>query len=1693
MNPKPFYRRTTLTEPHSPKTTNAGGNAAGVTSSNGSAHQNPVNGGSSDRRAKSRLLPTSGTDNLLKPPTPAWKLTRLSSGTQLHRRPPSIQGRAASPLQAPQHVARLKKEVIGRRTDLSPAPSRPPRGLAQHSLGVSQPTLLLNPAPAQRVGLEHQRIAGAFQPGNDKRKSPVLNRPTRPSKGNLIAPDAGAAPQSSPRSGTLGVGRHKIVLDVKRSTRQAAERRQLLEALPSTNKVTPEDTVRRYKELCEALGQTPQDAWIAAVLEGANEAKVLPGPTCSSGPPAEVGLNAGRRDKVASPTGDPRDYGRRKRVSSNAASLRRRRSVEEERKGSSAPPSVSAPSLATQDAEDAIGVELGNGRVEKDTELYRMVAYCQHLQPYLQKMKLLRQRGKDVQEALDRFLMLCRSQPEPGKNTSKYAMTALESHANSLTDGIKELQRRNVALLLRLTEYSREVRRPLGSVGGELETAVAGQKQQQQPVDENQSETKRNENRTSLVNTPLAWNGQIPLGRSKQTASKTASVRFPSTKEPPPEYLGFLREEEGRIVQQLNEVCLQVREALTGGLAVTIADEAMLKTPLFLPSASTNHSGWLEKAQPPPPQKVAGHCVPPGGTAGPGVVTVTTSARDSVRQSRGLVARNTGGSVKGVGKKKSEAGTDDNVQTTPPERAVSEEALHRGPFVGVAPLNWMPVEEGEKNVEGANGSNNCFSSRSTGSPQLVLGGGRRYFSLYAPPPKMAGGNVPVPRSKSTSACNATRKVSLGGRTRSATKAAPTTRTTMKQGRNKAPPQFGTASGVTDATDAILAAHIKEAGETWEAIKGLASIEAARTLPQVQLNCAGPTQGGDNDTNFPQNLMAQEEKLNEDTAITPASLNVELENTIKKPQAFSLNYKLESTAAQSPCTVSWAPDVSTENEFKKATATGGVPFLCSSVRREEQESEGVEQLQGTTDALVPLERAAALTKDANINVAMATRIQCCWRQHKARTMLRQRRRLVGESKRQRQHWHIENVMAFRLQRAFAKLVARRRWQREAMQRQYAATSVPQGDKKMADDSRTDSNKENRERPLTLRERFEQVKEIRRNLLRDAPNDNNSVSCMSSTPCSHSETVPRVEKRQKPVSEVAVKVPPLDLKSSGISTLDLERYPADTENFDVNFLNRLLRAPRPLLYVLRVMCDACPVRPASALAFLEGVEGRRSKRRSQNSCDLQTPEAEEEVGKKEKKGKCSHTQPEEDREGRAKGKKGISEKLIDHYPHQDMMDENETQWDVQSYRKLHRRLLARKAAMIKDAEARVVCPFSIHVKSLVEEDEMLHEVPLAKGFQRPFECWGTAYAFQVRVFSAAAEYAWKLIFSHTPRDDYRQRMLKTKEKQEARLKRVEQRNRKILACYCVRSEREWLKKASEDLGFIARIYFPRSSLDPNDPDFERDCRETYEDVEDFLYQCFPAVTKLERVPTFLMGAGIFFLLKSTFACTKETAEDEESSESDLLAGGVDTIHGGSLPLKVAAALYDPELPLTAEQRETIFTHEMLNLLEDLFFSSSAQSRRTDTVTNSNSNHYDGDDEEKEKNANSNNNMGGEADFSDTSEGICERVVRSLGATTRLGESVTFSVDSSLSEIHAAAPLTQRPRLRQVRTPPPEASAAKRLVKAASNKSNMNNIDSSLVGLKIVFPKGYLVDLSERLMRALFGLCTSLEACEDLDATL
>lgn len=331
-----------------------------------------------------------------------------------------------------------------------------------------------------------------------------------------------------------------------------------------------------------------------------------------------------------------------------------------------------------------------------------------------------------------------------------------------------------------------------------------------------------------------------------------------------------------------------------------------------------------------------------------------------------------------------------------------------------------------------------------------------------------------------------------------------------------------------------------------------------------------------------------------------------------------------------------------------------------------------------------------------------------------------------------------------------------------------------------------------------------------------------------------------------------VAPLPLVETGISTTQIAQYNNDSENFDLQVLHRLMRAPSTIVYLLCVLTLKNVHYPPMGYAPLR---------------DKNTPSFESLLYK-----------VRSEKDALRLSDRPITTTVRSTIPEGIYRLDNSFLIPYRQLKKLHSPFSvcvedangssSRESGEVHHTSPNTVVsmPWSPRYESYVKANELRSSHPVVKDFTRPFERWGTSNAFVRRLFTAAAIYSWKLIFSHTPHDDFKQRQLQIQEQKAARLERVDQRNRMILACYFVHSEREWLREASKDISFVGQIWNPKRSLDQNDPDLQQHAREAYEFVEDFLYQCFPTVSGLDEVPSFLLGAGIYFLVRESLNYNK-----------------------------------------------------------------------------------------------------------------------------------------------------------------------------------------------------------------------------------
>ncbi|CCD19487.1 hypothetical protein TvY486_0021850 [Trypanosoma vivax Y486] len=684
--------------------------------------------------------------------------------------------------------------------------------------------------------------------------------------------------------------------------------------------------------------------------------------------------------------------------------------------------------------------------------------------------------------------------------------------------------------------------------------------------------------------------------------------------------------------------------------------------------------------------------------------------------------------------------------------------------------------------------------------------------------------------------------------------------------------------------------------------------------------------------------------------------------------------------------------------------------------------------------------------------MANRILSCWRRYKARAVAKALRDQTARKGQLEQECQYKNIMACRLQRFFVVNYTRKCYKKSLKlhhEERRASSSCRAN-------SKAPSFNDDSSPAAAVRERFDRMREKRKSMLRDH-RDKTEVNAASSSSASQRESsLPTKSANHKSSSVIrssneqsvlkAHGVPRLHLSSSRLSTYSIENYRPESVTFSVSTLHRLMRAPKPLIYALCVMCDGYETRPETAFEILASSGWGASKGKIKND---------EKHGKDKEKTDAAGEGKSESRR-RAGSERSVKQSRKQKGERQKMDDD--VVLELQSYSAVRHFLMHREAdgVVSHGAASSPPClpalftyPLSPKVCSFVEKDEMRHYEPLTKSFSRPFEHWNVVLGLQRRIFTAAAVYAWKLIFSHTPHDDYKQRMLNTREEQEARLDRVEQRNRMILACYRVRSETEWLREASSDLNFVGYIWNPKRSLDPNDPDFERHCRETYEFVENFLYQCFPTLSNLDDVPTFLIGAGIFFLLQDTIA---KVLKENEGSEQEHSTNKITSLFSSESD-GVAC-------PMDKQQRQAVFIYELLGLIDALSnWHDCQRGSKDDTI-------------HKSKSASRHNNTGHLGDNITEWGTVLERSIRAVTSNSAIQLTTTRATNVG-SELEGRDVASYSRRLRLVGVP-------------SSNAAGTGE------EFALVLPNGFLVELSERLCRCLIGVKLDLEVCEDLNTT-
>ncbi|SCU66615.1 uncharacterized protein TEOVI_000779300 [Trypanosoma equiperdum] len=1589
-----------------------------------------------------------------------------SSGAHIRRRPPSVPDRAVSPHFATPVLSTLWRDMVEHRTDPSPAPrcSRKRRSTTSATAPLAR-----MPSAVLRGSGEQSRGKAVGQIIEEVGRARSLRRVTNDRKGgSLLSMHAtntfnGQRHLLSPVKGSLGTARPPIVLDAKQNTRSRSMRMKLQEVTPSNNDEMRKEVVSCYRKLCEEVGQSPQESWIAAVLGEKTDI------TSDSNVGLPIGDRSTANDSVcasASASGRNIDLSLKRMPSGPALSAKSQSSVEgrQKSKGTSkiqGCSTVKAPSIASTTK----FTNLASGaNVLRDESLRRMIAYCDHLRPYSSKMEQLKQRRQDVRESLNRFLEVCNKKQDglhedraldseqAADNDSSKSLTisALQSRADSLTSGLKELQRCNVRLLLCLSNLSCEVRRPLGSISGDA--GPASNDQQQEIV--------------KACSVPA-----VPQIQSVPKASASlTSINLPTAI--PAAYLHFLRSQERIIVQELSELCNRVRSALAEGTNISTADEGLLETPLFLPStwsASTNSARAVKD------RKLSEQKLQPktGGN-------LSAAARRAVHASSAPASKpltRFASSTKGSEHNYSTSRCADSHRTVDSSSTTHASDVHL-PFVGVAFADWANTSDDEKESS----LNSTYPQRNDStarSPRLVIGGGKRRLSFDTATEKHIRSTTSANGAFANKFCRArsSAAVLMGSKKvtpkLNARNASPTR--TAKRSKTK----HSKKSSTPAVEGAITAAQIKQAEATWETIQGLAlrnstsgnlgSPTQSFSIQLAMVPSAVDEARDGNDMSIIGERGSPAEAAGDFRATGPS--NQEILST-RKEQLPLLGKEYNTPVCQG------VEVTSVDENHRRVHAAQVIErFLLRCVRQRAQHTDK-QKKKGKEETMVE-ETEAATAKpfsapvdsvflcDSEACNQMAARIVHCWRRYKSRLEIKQLQKQRWEDEHQQQRLQHRNVMAARLQSFFIVNLAVRRRRRLLQQKQEEApkpvvanSTHEKSTKPSTPNAKT--NKENGGSPVpTMRERFDRTREKRKSLLRDH-HDRTELSTMSSSASTKSHTGAPMKslktRTQSATSLVknksgtrATVVPPLHLKSSGLSTHAADNYHPDTVTLKVGMLHRLLRAPKPLVYALRVMCSRYESRPYSAYDVLASCDWRTVKDDVEEAAEHN----------EENRGKDGNAEEMAETASIISGNSSVHafENMM---PTSKPRSSDDLYLQIKSYRAIYNSSSLKVKGNVKDGNGTPSSflnmfsthPPSVRVDSFVDTNELRFLEPIPKSLPRPFEHWSIALSLQQRVFTAAAIYAWKLIFSHTPHDDYKQRMLDTREEQEARLDRVEQRNRMILACYCVRSESEWLREASADLNFVGRIWNPKRSLDPNDPDFERHCLETYEFVENFLYQCFPTLSTLEDVPTFLMGAGIYFMMQATL--TKLGAG--EGAESFVDVGRLD----------------ENTSSLNAQQRECLFVYEFLNLIDTLsFWHSQSKGKSNDaSPTGKSSSKQPG-----TAAAGSTQTETSDDDFISWRAHL-ERSVNAILGASSTGVGTSATADSLTNLDGNITDSSDCPPIRLVKCPSSNVVAGEKV---------------SMERFSLAYPSGFLVGLSERLMRCLVGVKLDLDVCEDLDVAM
>lgn len=1259
---------------------------------------------------------------------PKRRPTALPSGAHIQRRPLSAAQQVNQGSTTPQgtrlprdrsHIGISspttdRTEVVRplrfeRRADPSPAPFRPPRANRRKIV----PAALM----AHEGGSAKQRTAPLSGSITSIGSGTPLKEKTTVKA--TVTPTASGLPTGQSTSVVRRVGKEGSVATAtttvaSRSPAHVSAERQLVES-----------RLNQYITACEQDGEPVNVEWVNLVQQVLREPSELKQESATEASGTQSKLAVSRMAKTVKPSST-----------------------------SSTKPS------ALQQKKSASAISAEEYRAVEDT-LELMAAFCRRRHSALKfKKEVIFQKRNDVAAAVEAFRqthqqamtavgghhpLSADAQDYTRRNMSSEQWESMKTNAERLTSGLQALQQSEVQLLLRLQDYAKEVRKPLGSSEApDAAVSAAGRKEENY---------------------------------------------FTALSE-------FVSQQEREVALQLKGVQETVGHILRLSDLISVEDEGILDTPLFFRVQHVQEGAGRAASQPKP----SGSTAVSGGKQLP-LPHHSSSAQGPLSSSVASSGR-PGSALFTV-----QMTTRENSVTSPRETCSERVTLVLGGKERSSPRISSPsVREPNNGRRGSSASlvANKRRSSSTSNRQTTTSSNTRTVKRYptsvsVEPVRSSQSSVFLSPSSSLSKAQLEQAISVWFSISTLLESRLLSTTVVDRSQHITAVESPKDKSPDISTTTVVRSPSSAAGKKGTSVS---------FKPSHHSTSAGGLKSASG---------------RHDTSSTP--LGSYRESSVRDGGSS----RRVATTTTSPTTV-----VKMKERQQHVSPTSSLMGSARSTKRKSTTVTATSASQSAATASATAPNKGGHPHLSPAEALAAEKIAACWRTHKAKASLQVQlleRKAAMAAKQAVQvrlragacigRWLRQQLFRRRVESmATAKGQAAKEGKKSTPLKAQASDASPSGPASAG--SRCDSHK-------TARDRFLRTKEKRRAL---------NASMSIDTSMSDSSVLTNGADGPSDISlhgGEGCSVPPLPLLDNGISTINITNYNKDSESFELQVIHRLLRAPPHLVFLLSVLTFKNPHFPPMGYAAMK---------------DKSTPSFSTLV---EKVTRSRNTAPAAFSEANTVVDRSLDGSCVLPFSALERLQPPTFVSNSSS---------ASHSSTTSEEGSAPSVPWPKVNTSYVRPHELREPKPVNKGFRRPFEKWGAANALVRRLFTMAAIYSWKLIFSHTPLDDYKQCQLKTSEEKAARLDRVDQRNRMILACYCVHSEREWLREASKDISFIGQIWNPKKSLDPNDPDLHRHCKETFDFVEDFLYQCFPTVTVLEEVPSFLLAAGLFFLLRESF---------------------------------------------------------------------------------------------------------------------------------------------------------------------------------------------------------------------------------------